>query len=127
MNPLQSIKERARFKYERFDLKDIKPRFNSFATGETYVPSKPVIRAGAEDHKGPPPFVGWWNASVYRFDVIWRWWDGKQWSTSAHQGSSDWEAACSASMKYQSESTIEWTDYWPKNARVPRIDPREAA
>lgn len=22
---------------------------------------------------------------------------------------------------------IEWTDYWPKNARVPRLDPNEVA
>ena len=47
----QSIKE-ARFKYERFDLKDIKPRFNSFATGETYVPSKPVIPCRCKGSQG---------------------------------------------------------------------------
>ena len=33
-------------------------------------------------HSGPPPHVGWWNAS---FDFVkgnndWRWWDGKCWS-----------------------------------------------
>lgn len=51
---LQAIKETSRFKYERFDLRDIKPKVNSFSTGATYVPSKPVLRAGAEDHKNIP-------------------------------------------------------------------------
>lgn len=35
---LQAIKETSRFKYERFDLRDIKPKVNSFSTGATYVP-----------------------------------------------------------------------------------------
>ncbi len=30
--------------------------------------------------EGPPPCVGWWNASVVRDPDCRRWWDGKCWS-----------------------------------------------
>lgn len=67
---------------------------------------------------GPPPFVGWWNAR-------WRWWDGKTWSGSA---GSSWDEVQILNppafrMPPQRSSLIQWTDYYPDNARVPRIDP----
>lgn len=76
-------------------------------------------------HKGPPPHVGWWNASRNRMHFIWRWWDGEQWSIDVRddyhaQGAAGY-AVCRAPERFQ--QFIEWSDYWPENARVPRIDP----
>lgn len=73
-------------------------------------------------HKGPPPHVGWWNASAFRSPNIWRWWDGHRWSLSVSSGRSADEAGRQASQKSDS-MTVKWTDYWPENARVPRIAP----
>lgn len=74
-------------------------------------------------HEGPPPHVGWWNASTTKDHAAWRWWDGKQWSraTYPHQPAeyAAKEAACAADVQ-----DVEWADYWPRGARVPRIDPR---
>lgn len=79
-------------------------------------------------HKGPPPFVGWWNASIERADDVWRWWNGKQWGIAVKEGDSNFLVTAFARERtILRPDEIEWTDYWPKNARVPRIDPREAA
>lgn len=76
---------------------------------------------------GCPPHVGWWNASFAEADDVWRWWDGKEWSAAACSGFTAWAAAVSASQKLHRTRTgkIFWTDYWPKNARVPRINPEK--
>ena len=76
---------------------------------------------------GPPPFVGWWNASSGRNPVIWRWWNGKHWScgvncTTIDAEQAEFEARYPASDRPE---VYEWTWRWPKNARVPRIDPRK--
>lgn len=74
-------------------------------------------------HKGPPPHVGWWNASVNRDPESWRWWDGLEWSMAAFPEDEERVAAREAFAKTTTNSLIEWTTYWPKNARVPRIKP----
>lgn len=66
---------------------------------------------------GPPPSVGWWNASIKRDSTSWRWWDGKQWSHPAYPEYSPTYAAQMAGEKHKSEAGIEWNDYWPENAR----------
>lgn len=80
-------------------------------------------------HKGPPPHVGWWNARVLSFsgDDKWGWWDGARWSVfAAEKLSADAAAECAKKVGGDKGGTghVEWTDYWPENARVPRIDPR---
>lgn len=76
-------------------------------------------------HKGPPPHVGWWNASAGRNIWAWRWWDGESWSDYLLEYDTARSAADAAKRPaLGSQAPIEWTDYWPKNARVPRIDPR---
>ena len=75
-------------------------------------------------HKGSPPHIGWWNASNSRFVKIWRWWDGKCWSNPTDDGDKPKSAAKTAKTKAPLGSYIEWTNYYPENARVPRIDPR---
>lgn len=76
-------------------------------------------------HKGPPPFPGWWSASYSRLENIWRWWNGRSWSSPAHKyDRPDAAADCACHPDLSATvSDIEWTDYWPENARVPRLDP----
>ena len=78
-------------------------------------------------HKGPPPHVGWWNASAMHLNDCWRWWDGQIWSEPAypHQSANS-AAVCADLTSERSHESIHWTDYYPENARVPRIDPRKA-
>lgn len=76
-------------------------------------------------HKGPPPHIGWWNASLHFDPKAWRWWDGEQWSMSPNISLSADRAGAVASNKAPSEWPIQWSDYWPEGARVPRVDPRK--
>lgn len=78
-------------------------------------------------HLGPPPHIGWWNASSDRGLDIWRWWSGTRFSRAAMETSSAEMAAARANEIETVMWPIEWTDYWPENARVPRIDPRPSA
>lgn len=71
-------------------------------------------------HKGPPPHVGWWNASSKKDKECWRWWDGKHWSIPVEMGA--YPPAYYAECKSVTSDHF-WTDYWPENARVPRLDP----
>jgi hypothetical protein len=73
-------------------------------------------------HKGPPPHVGWWNASWANDLTAWRWWNGKHWSHVAYPEDSEFFAEISAQSQTPHDY-IEWTNYYPKNARVPRINP----
>lgn len=88
-------------------------------------------------HKGPPPHVGWWNASHDRCNTQWRWWNGCAWSdawypetirsyvrptqlsTTARWNGYTWsDAWLYATASWQDQ--IMWTTYWPENARVTR-------
>lgn len=77
-------------------------------------------------HKGPPPHVGWWNASNIRNRGSWRWWDGRRWSLDACAAHEPSYVAVRAGQ-YQSVYTTvtEWTHYYPEGARVPRVDPSD--
>lgn len=78
-------------------------------------------------HKGPPPHVGWWNArlALLSCEDKWGWWDGKGWSTFAYLSLSADQVGGRASEKgaIYSGPGVEWCDYWPENARVPRVKP----
>lgn len=78
---------------------------------------------------GPPPHIGWWNASAVLMSPsphAWRWWDGRKWSFNCQQGDSDeWlKNAIPQKENYETDKMV-WSDYWPKNARVPRVDPAD--
>jgi len=73
-------------------------------------------------HSGPPPHVGWWNASFAGNPDAWRWWNGLQWSYSAYPRQPAFIASLAA-KGISTVSSIKWTDYYPENARVPRIKP----
>lgn len=74
-------------------------------------------------HKGPPPHVGWWAASVWQNENMWRWWNGKYWSHASGVCETARAAATGAAKKAGNSSQIRWTDYYPENARVPRVAP----
>lgn len=74
-------------------------------------------------NSGPPPHVGWWNASNMKDCDTWRWWDGAKWSLAAYPHFTAEHAAREAAHATKAWR-IEWTDHWPEGARVPRVDPR---
>lgn len=71
---------------------------------------------------GPPPHVGWWNASVTRDSAAWRWWNGERWSIVHYAFDRPGSRPSKASEGMNRRML--WTDYWPENARVPRLDPK---
>ena len=78
-------------------------------------------------HSGPPPHVGWWRVKPsWKRVPSWRWWDGNEWSLSVTSKASPMIAEIVAGVEADATyaKTIKWCDYWPENARVPRIDPR---
>ena len=71
---------------------------------------------------GPPPHIGWFNASNFRAESIWRWWNGYYWSVPVDHEQPSHVAGKGARIKTLCDF-LEWRTYYPKNARVPRIDP----
>ncbi|WAL81347.1 hypothetical protein OYT13_15965 [Pandoraea sp. XJJ-1] len=82
-------------------------------------------------HKGTPPHVGWWNARTFEGAFcqgqMWGWWNGHWWSRFCDPIEHTAEVAgIRATVKgARHVAEIEWTDYWPENARVPRVNPNE--
>jgi hypothetical protein len=77
-------------------------------------------------HKGPPPHVGWWCSAICGDVTYWRWfgYDGN-FSVSVSSDDKGWNLnfiALQAKCRMPIDST-NWCDYWPENARVPRVDP----
>lgn len=75
-------------------------------------------------HSGPPPHVGWWQASASWNPRLWRWWNGTYWSLPVRKDD------CAREVEFASKTEtpirgIEWNDYWPTNARVPRLAPED--
>jgi len=75
-------------------------------------------------HEGPPPHVGWWNASTNMAEESWRWWNGSTWSHAAlpHYTAED-ASKYGLQTKGFLTCEIQWTHNWPVNGRVPRINP----
>jgi hypothetical protein len=89
------------------------------------MPEHELTKVDREWYSGPPPHVGWWNASKCRYTDVWRWWNGEAWSVLVSE-LHDSESAGKEAAKVDSYATVdmvEWSDYWPANARVPRINP----
>lgn len=89
-----------------------------------------AVREHVRPHKrvwfsGPPPHVGWWNASVCSDVALWRWWNGVEWSNGAHMRDSAERAGRIATSRAMSvlQGNIRWNHRYPANARVPRIAP----
>jgi len=92
-------------------------------------PQLALVEADRKWHSGPPPHVGWWNASYYdghNRNMSWRWWNGEYWSHLVFPFDSIVMVGISSGEFDDYQDKIQWTDYWPENARVPRIDPTKA-
>jgi hypothetical protein len=75
-----------------------------------------------EWNSGAPPHIGWWEASIIRSSGLWRWWNGTRWSDAAIS-SDDMDEVLRCAARIGLNEGISWTDYYPENARVPRIKP----
>ncbi len=76
--------------------------------------------------KGPPPHIGWWNASTSKNIDVWRWWNGRFWSRAVAYCQSPKRAGQVAKMRTKCDiNSIRYTTSWPENARVPRINPNK--
>lgn len=72
----------------------------------------------------PPPHIGWWYTSDIIFSNAWRWWNGEGWSVGCHSDYSNSEVAQLSAIPSVCENhEIQWSTYYPKNARVPRRKP----
>jgi hypothetical protein len=75
-------------------------------------------------HSGPPPFVGWWNASSIKHWGAMRWWDGEKWSVAVFANDKpetrDGELVKLSQHTAMNQNMIEWSWQWPENARRPR-------
>lgn len=74
-------------------------------------------------HKGPPPHPGWWLASTTRNKRLWRWWSGIGWSRAFLDSEAVTTLDLSEFGGLSSCDYIEWSDYYPEDARVERVDP----
>jgi hypothetical protein len=63
-------------------------------------------------HKGKPPSIGWWPASVQRDQKCIRWWNGKHWSAPAYQHYDAFFAAIEAEIPDRRIQEIEWSYPW---------------
>lgn len=84
---------------------------------------------------GPPPHIGWWLTRLSRSNpewpgsewIFWRWWRG-YWTSGVRENSPAEMVGMVArtTIVVSTIGEIEWSDYYPPNARVPRVDPRKA-
>jgi hypothetical protein len=97
---------------------------------------------------GEPPFAGWWltkmdweryygesQEELLKVDPTlvaylgWRWWNGKHWSDSASESDTAWIAgyvakrAASTGHGPLSNTCVLWSDWYPHDALVPRVNP----
>lgn len=63
-------------------------------------------------HKGPPPEIGWWPASIAQDPGCIRWWNGYRWSLPAFVRDSANTAAKMAAKRSDIQAFIQWTDRW---------------
>jgi hypothetical protein len=73
-------------------------------------------------HKGPPPSIGWWPASIVHDPSILRWWDGMRWSMAVDDiKDSDTAGMYAKKPCLIYPDDIEWTDRpasWPERSRT---------
>lgn len=79
-------------------------------------------------NKGAPPHIGWWLSKVLDSNVQrWRWFDGRDWSMGVEDSARN-DFAGSYAIRTAGAWLVDevfWSDYYPKNARVPRINPNK--
>jgi hypothetical protein len=72
-------------------------------------------------HKGPPPSIGWWPASLCQDKNSLRWWNGEYWSRAVKSNFSMSLVIKYAKMRAPFQSTIKWThrpSTWPERSKT---------
>ena len=72
-------------------------------------------------HKGPPPSVGWWPASVRGMEGIYRWWDGRRWSAPVMSQEPADFAGHAATIKKPGQKDVQWQHRpanWPERSKT---------
>ena len=77
--------------------------------------------------KGEPPHAGWWNVQWGEENppsCAWRFWNGEFWSAVCYSWTSQHLIdTYGGERPLVTSGEIVWCDYWPRNARVPRVKP----
>lgn len=76
-----------------------------------------MIANASRYRSGPPPHIGWWEVA----DGWWSLYDGKRWSLEIYESATPETVASWSAIKVK--TMRRWSDYWPQNARVPRVKP----
>jgi hypothetical protein len=63
-------------------------------------------------HKGAPPSIGWWPASVARNGSCICWWNGEWWSVAANPSTPEFAVKRIAATKAIDQDAIEWSKRW---------------
>ena len=74
-------------------------------------------------HKGPPPYVGWWPASMRGDENMLRWWDGFGWSCCVHKRERKEQEILRLAAKpaVEVDCHISWTERpasWPERSKA---------
>ena len=72
-------------------------------------------------HKGPPPSIGWWPASIRRDHGVYRWWDGAGWSVACERDAPGYMVLEVSRIRATKRPLIEWADrpaWWPKRSKT---------
>lgn len=70
-------------------------------------------------YAGPPPSVDWWNASRFKDNNCWRFWDGTHWSAACTSRQSPAAAEAVAKVKTRADG-IRWTRHKSENTTFVR-------
>lgn len=72
-----------------------------------------------------PPHRGWWSTETKWDETpVWRWWNGKVWSLTMRESMTPAMVELRASMPSPVRKIhTAYSNYWPENARVPRLNP----
>ena len=87
------------------------------AKSTVHVPPKGTKLVWLPTH---PVKVGWYMASKDKDPRSWRWWNGRVWSLNVHSHRAASTAARRAKKEAPNQSYIQYTMYYPANARVAR-------
>ena len=78
-------------------------------------------------HSRPPPIECGWMLTLVDYDTVpgWRWWNGSLWSANA---ATTWDgeraSRQAARRSFFTTDEIQWSLYYPPNARVPESEAR---
>jgi hypothetical protein len=72
-------------------------------------------------HRGPPPSVGWWPASIFENSEVLRWWNGQGWSYPVDKTVRPFEVTLYAQIMSNCQRKIKWQfrpTNWPMHSHT---------